>query len=320
MAVINFNDRFEEVIAQKASEISKNGALTAKAIEKEATAVVSSRVARRFFDDVYTLLYRQEDLERRPFLNIGPGSFRHHRWKTADKKYGDASAAWTEMRRGVKQDPVDYNWDAYARSNIEEDDGYFKVIYTSHVIEHLFPDDLNFLLSEALRLLEPGGVLRVVCPDAEQMARAYENADWAFFMHYLIAKTGRFTKPLASTPDAVLREVSADFLIEWVSLLTHKENPTSLTKKECVNFLAQHSDVFAAFDAAVALSSRELNQSAGGHVNWFSTQKLTKLIKDAGFSQVNTSAYLKSSIPTLRDIRYFDRTDPEMSIFVEAIK
>ncbi|MND28938.1 Methyltransferase domain protein [compost metagenome] len=289
-------------------------------VKKEAAAIVSGRVARRFFDDVYTLTYLETALTDRPFLNIGPGSFRHPNWRTADKKYGGSNEAWTEMRRGIMQDPVDYYWDAYSGERLSEKDNFFKVIYSSHVIEHLFPTDLAFFLSETLRLLEPGGVLRIVCPDAEQIGRAYKSRDWGFFMHYLIAKTGRYTKPLSSISDEALEEIAADFVIEWVSLLTHKDNPKHFNKQECAEFLQQHESIFDAFDEAVSLSSRELNKSVGGHVNWFSTEKITKQLESAGFSQVNVSGYLKSSVPILRDIRYFDRTDPEMSIYVEAVK
>ncbi|MCC2608402.1 class I SAM-dependent methyltransferase [Neorhizobium petrolearium] len=316
----NFNERSADAIAQKTKEILKDPALIEKAVKKEAASIISGRIAKRFFDDAYAISYSKADLARRPFLNIGPGSFRHSNWRTADKKYGDGSAAWTEMRRGVKQAPVDYYWDVYTGDQMSEEDSFFKVIYTSHVIEHLFPQDVTFLLSEAQRLLEPGGVLRIVCPDAEQIANAYRERDWVFFMNYLIAKTGRQSTPMSKMREPLLAELAAEFLIEWTSLLTHKGNPITLNRAQCVKFLAGYSDIFEAFDEASRLSSRELNQSAGGHVNWFSREKLKRLLHEAGFSRINESAYLKSSIPVLRDSRYFDRTDPEMSLFMEAIK
>lgn len=39
-------------------------------------------------------------------------------------------------------------------------------VYSEHVIEHLPPESLPFVFSEIRRVLKPGGVLRLVIPDA----------------------------------------------------------------------------------------------------------------------------------------------------------
>lgn len=46
-------------------------------------------------------------------------------------------------------------------------------VYHSHVLEHLRPEQGLWLLQECYRVLRPGGVLRVVVPDLEQIARLY---------------------------------------------------------------------------------------------------------------------------------------------------
>ncbi len=314
----NFNEKFSEEISTKAAEIMGHPALIKRAVLSEATAAVSGRVTKRFFEDVYATFYTKDSLARRPFLNIGPGSFRHPMWRTADKKYDDV--AWTEVRRGVKQDPVDYHWDIYSARPLDEKDGFFKVIYTSHVVEHLFPQDLDFLVREIKRLLEAGGVARVVCPDAEQMANAYQAEDWPFFLNYLIAKTGRYKVPMGSLSKELQRAISAEFLLEYISLLTDRRNPVCLDKNHCVEFLSKYDDIYQGFDEALQLSSRELNKTAGGHVNWFTADKLVRIFKAAGFSRVEVSGYKKSKVAILRDGRFFDRTDPEMSVFIEATK
>ncbi len=302
----------------KVAEIMGDPDLIKKAVHREAAAALSGRVAKRFFEDAYATIYTKEVLDRRPFLNIGPGSFRHPMWRTADKKYEDRS--WTETRRGVKQDPVDYYWDIYSAQPLGEKDGFFKVIYSSHVIEHLFPQDMGFLVREIKRLLEPGGVVRLVCPDAEQMANAYQAEDWPFFLNYLIAKTGRHKASMSSLSKEIQKELSAEFLLEYISLLTDRRNPNYMNKKQCVEFLAKYDDIYQCFDEALQLSSREVNKTAGGHVNWFTADKLVRIFKAIGFSRIEVSGYQKSKVAILRDGRFFDRTDPEMSVFIEATK
>lgn len=289
---------------------------TAKVVERAAREIVKSKRAKRFFDDAYAFNYSKLELDRRPFLNIGPGSFRHPYWRTADKKYD--GQAWTEARRGVQQAPVDYYWDAYSGERIAEREKFFSVVYTSHVIEHLFPQDVSFLFSEAKRVLKEGGIIRVVCPDAGLMARAYQDEDWMYFLHYLNVKTSRLSKSVQSLSAIELRRISAQFLIDWVSLAIHPDNPKRLTIAECPAFLDRYDDIYEALDAACALSDRETNKTAGAHVNWFTFEKLEAILMKAGFTDICRSGYLQSRVPILRDGTHFDRTDPEMSLFVEA--
>lgn len=290
----NFKDKYLPEVSAKAEEIKGDSKLLEKAIYKDAISIINSRVIKKFYADVYSAEYSEIDLARRPFLNIGPGSFRHVMWRTADKKYED-HASWTEVRRGEKQCQVDYDWDIYSGQSMTEVDSFFKVIYSSHVMEHLFPQDVIFFVSEIKRLLEPGGVVRIVCPDAEQMVTAYERKDWSFFMSYLIAKTGRYKKPLSYFDQQELKEISAEFLLEYTSLLTNHKNPFFLNRRGCVDFLEKYQNIYYALDEASRLSSRDLNKVVGGHVNWFTAKKLDTLFKMAGFSEVRFSSFQKKS-------------------------
>lgn len=61
-------------------------------------------------------------------------------------------------------------------------DASVRVIYLSHLLEHLFyPGDVQPFLDELLRVLEPGGVLRIVVPDIETCIDAYARGDLQFF-------------------------------------------------------------------------------------------------------------------------------------------
>jgi predicted SAM-dependent methyltransferase len=50
---------------------------------------------------------------------------------------------------------------------------FFDYACFSHVLEHFAPEDASFLLSEAYRVLKPGGVVRIVFLDLENASRQY---------------------------------------------------------------------------------------------------------------------------------------------------
>lgn len=55
------------------------------------------------------------------------------------------------------------------------EDEEFHGIYCSHLLEHLSKVQAQALLGECLRVLRPGGALRVVVPDLEAIVRLYLN-------------------------------------------------------------------------------------------------------------------------------------------------
>jgi SAM-dependent methyltransferase len=52
-------------------------------------------------------------------------------------------------------------------------DGSADFVYSSHMLEHLPPSDVPAFLAECRRVLRPGGVVRIVVPDLEGIARQY---------------------------------------------------------------------------------------------------------------------------------------------------
>lgn len=52
-------------------------------------------------------------------------------------------------------------------------DGVVDAVYHSHVLEHLDRNIASVFLAETIRVLKPGGVLRVVVPDLELLVREY---------------------------------------------------------------------------------------------------------------------------------------------------
>ena|SRR5256714_5678304 len=70
--------------------------------------------------------------------------------------------------------PGVYFWDC--RSGLPFSDGAVAAIYSEHFFEHLdLKSEARPLLRECLRCLQPGGVLRIVVPDAGAYLRAYSG-------------------------------------------------------------------------------------------------------------------------------------------------
>ena len=61
-------------------------------------------------------------------------------------------------------------------------EGSMRLVFLSHLLEHLFyPNDVMPFLGEIFRVLEPGGVVRIIVPDIAQYIEAYQNEDAEFF-------------------------------------------------------------------------------------------------------------------------------------------
>ena len=62
------------------------------------------------------------------------------------------------------------------------DSNSIELVFLSHLLEHLYKKrDAPRLLREILRVLRPGGVVRIIVPDAEVYMRAYVENDEKFF-------------------------------------------------------------------------------------------------------------------------------------------
>ena len=89
-------------------------------------------------------------------LNIGCGTCFHPSWTNLDLVAQAPGIIEHDLCRGLPFSDESYD-----------------AVYHSHVLEHLAPCDGQALLQECFRVLQPGGVIRVVVPDLEAIARTY---------------------------------------------------------------------------------------------------------------------------------------------------
>ena len=99
----------------------------------------------------------------RVLLNLGCGAHYHADWVNIDVAPSDESVFRHDLLEPL---PID--------------DASCDAVYHSHVLEHLHREAAPVFLSECFRVLKPGGVVRVVVPDLETIARLYlSNLDEA---------------------------------------------------------------------------------------------------------------------------------------------
>jgi SAM-dependent methyltransferase len=80
-----------------------------------------------------------------------------------------------------------------------------EVVYSSHMFEHLDRARARAFLSEARRVLKPGGRLRLAVPDLERLASAYlADGDADTFVERLL---------LATEPPSALRDVLRQLIV-----------------------------------------------------------------------------------------------------------
>jgi predicted SAM-dependent methyltransferase len=90
-----------------------------------------------------------------PALHIGCGGEIQPGWLNVDR-YNAAADTYLD-----------------ARNRFPFKDDSFTLIFTEHMLEHLQIDKVQQFLGEVLRVLKPGGVCRITCPDLHLFASNY---------------------------------------------------------------------------------------------------------------------------------------------------
>jgi predicted SAM-dependent methyltransferase len=100
-------------------------------------------------------------------VNIGCGERGKPGWENVDFVSSPSVNCVYDCRRGLP-----FDTDAV------------KGIFTEHFFEHIdYTEEVPFFLSECNRVLQPGGVIRIIVPDAEKYVRAYCTEGWDDLAH-----------------------------------------------------------------------------------------------------------------------------------------
>jgi len=120
-------------------------------------------------------------------VNLGSGTTCSGGWINIDSSFNARLAKYPRLRYlffkiGIlSKKYYDVPWSKHiknimvrdVRKKLPFDDESINFIYSSHLIEHLRKDEAEKVLRECFRVLKRGGLIRLVVPDLELMARNY---------------------------------------------------------------------------------------------------------------------------------------------------
>lgn len=126
---------------------------------------------------------------------------RHRRVSALLHKLGLINEA--RYTRILQMDPDTILWDL--RKGIPFPDKTFDGVYHCHVLEHIDREAAPAFLGQCYRVLKPGGILRIVVPDLEQLARHYVDIlnhlpDQTTMAEHTLAVEEMFDQMIIRTP------------------------------------------------------------------------------------------------------------------------
>ena len=227
------------------------------------------------------------------------------------------------------------------------------LVYSSHFLEHIPRPKVNDFLNEILRILKPGGVVRFVLPDLENMANSYVNlrkqgdhqkAD--FLVLEMIdqcvrnkggGELGVFFSKIKSNPDQY------KFMSEFVRERTGDDlTPCSFQQKQNYNFFSKNlKSILASITQRIqqywikivllvlppAFRDQNISlASIGERHHWiWDFYSLKKILEEVGFLDVKR---VSASTSIIKDFPFYpldidDEGKPRKgaeSMYVEATK
>lgn len=245
-------------------------------------------------------------------INIGAGRFRKDGWINIDH----ASAHYHKNVIDIDCDFLDFN--GFAVDGVDN-------AYCSHVVEHLPDNAVASIFCETHRVLKKGGFCRITCPDAGSAITALRLGAEDFFSIY--RDSPNFNSRESMKKYGLITPLGKSSIYQrFMWFLCPRKcvccdiNSAKFEDEVIKHILAKNSDEDALdiFTDNTDFFGRE--NFPWMHINWFTHDKLIRMLRACGFSNVYRSGYGMSFSPEMRDTEYFDNSLPEISLYVEAVK
>lgn len=251
------------------------------------------------------------------YLNLGCGERLHPGWVNIDMTSEAPGVLRHDLRKGI---PFP--------------DGSCGAVYHSHLLEHFPKEQALAFLWECHRVLQPGGIIRAVVPDLEQIVRCYlgcleqtlksrdsesgSNYEWILLELYdqaVRTQRGGQIAQYLSQP-AVL---NFDFVVERIgcSAVSSCRSQTARSCRERMQASIQQRGIFGAFQHIALKLIRKLRdialkmllrsdfeklqlgrfRSSGEIHQWmYDRHSLKMLLEQAGFFHIRTCNAFESAI------------------------
>ncbi len=221
-------------------------------------------------------------LDKECKINIGAGNWKKDDWLTLD--------CYLE---------ADIQVDLRKFTPFPIADNVVTKAFSSHCIEHIEDPHLEYMLKELFRTMKSGAVLRLACPDADKALDAYKNNDINWF-------NGIITK----SDDCI----GAKLLNTFVSYEAGSGGPQYPEEEIREKFETLSKDEFIKW----CLSLCDRTRPYIAHINGIYYEKLEKMLKKAGFMNIEKSSFGNSKDEEFRQ-NGFDMHELA-SLFVECCK
>jgi predicted SAM-dependent methyltransferase len=249
-------------------------------------------------------------------LNLGCGYRFHPTWTNVDFKSTGPEVITHDIGKGLPFESKS-----------------FDAVYHSHLLEHFPKNHVSKFLSECLRVLKPGGTLRVVVPDLETIARLYLllmekslNGDEEAQKRYEWIMLELFDQMVRNTSGGAMLDywrqdpmMAEDFVIQRLGSEAKDAIATIRTAPDA--HIQQSSKPDHPLDP---YKTGQFRLSGEVHQWMYDRYSLGKLLQEAGFEDIRVCRADESSIPDfnvyLLDIETNGSIRKPDSLFMEAVK
>jgi predicted SAM-dependent methyltransferase len=272
-------------------------------------------------------------------LNFGCGSTYHEDWTNID--------IFSSSPKVIEHD---------IRKNLPYPNEYFDACYSSHVIEHMMKNEASNVINECYRVLKPDGIIRIVIPDLELIARAYLNSlekvvsgeeaaesdyDWMIIelLDQLVRSYsgGEMGDHLTSSylldrdKNFIKNRIGAEAENYWVPKSQPKSLANRFTVKKLLWYFRKIKNTLLEFLVLIVGGSQSrqslregLFRNSGEIHRWmYDRYSLKKLLESSGFTSVRICHAAESQIPNFNkyglDVSGESVRKPD-SLFMEALK
>ena len=275
-------------------------------------------------------LKNEKNLSKKNKLYLGSGIWEKENWynhhtsnsmwynnltkKKISKNFGDA-----KLLTNFK---FDFDLDLTKQIKFPIKDNNLKVVYSSHMIEHLRNQDVEFLFKDVYRMLEVDGIFRITCPDVDilynELIFKKNNINIGTFSEHLDIYE-KFLHQIASyfggwyLSDFDL--VDTNIYDEFLKLKKYNNNE--------LNNLFEKYGKYGTFEffrnECEKYFSKFKNHLTGLHINWWNKDKVVSFLINAGFTKIFIKKQNISIHEEFKD-SIFDYNNAHNSLFIEAIK